>query len=138
MVNSHSFNYIGQGWREQQIQEQVKEWDTYGEFKLLINITPSFGNYKTRRCHLNWEGTGFKIVATLNGDLITELHILDYLYWKNPPQWIDKNMHYKIEELGLLDDNKETTNELVDFYNYYLNLMGTITIDNERFCSHRF
>ena len=124
LVKSHSFNHTGQGWREQQIQEQVKEWDTYGEFRLLINITPSFGNYKTKRCYLNWEGTGYNIVAVWNGDTITELHILDYLYWENPPQWIEKNKHYKREELGLFDEKKGTTNELVDFYNYYYNMMN--------------
>ena len=124
LVNSHSFNRTGQGWRGQQIQEQVKEWDTYGEFKLLINIIPFFGNYKTRRCFLNWEGTGYNIVANWDGDNITELHVLDYLYWEKPPQWIDKGKHYTIEELGLFDEKNGTTKELVDFYSFYYNMMN--------------
>jgi len=86
-------------------------------------MLPELGRNRVQYCgHLEWRFN--------NRTSYFRLSLLE----KNPPQWIDKNKHYKIEELGLFDDKKETTNELVDFYNYYLNLMGTVTIDNERLC----
>lgn len=122
LVDDNTFNKAGKGWMEHSIQNQIKDWDMYGDNQLYINITASFGKYNTRGCYLNWKDTGFNIAADWNGDSLVGLRVLDYLYWEKPARWVDKNKRYSIDELGLFKNGKYTA-QFVDFYDYYFDMI---------------
>lgn len=130
LVENKMFYKSGKGWMDQAIQEQFSEWEWYGRHQLCINITPSYGNYKTKRSYLNWKDTGYNITADWDGDSLVGLRILDYIYWETPAKWIDKDKHYSIVELSLFDDNNYSK-ELIDFYNYYFDMITKYSKEKE-------
>ena len=128
LQDNNVFLYSGQGYKGQQIQKQVKNWDVYGNYQLCINITPSFGNYTTRGCYLNWKdieknvSTGINIIAEWKDTDVESLGI--YEYWEKG-SWDDLGKSYTIKELGLFDGNDNPTDSLVDFFNFYYEIIVT-------------
>lgn len=128
LIENHSFNKVGQGWKGHAIQNQIKDWERYGRHQLYINVTASYGNYKTRGTYLNWKDTGINIAADWDGESLTGLCILHYI--EDPVDWIDKRKHYSLDELGLFDDGKYTE-QLNDFYDFYFNMIEKYTKEKE-------
>ena len=121
-IDNDVFFKTGIGWKGQAIQDQIKEWDCINNHRICIVITASYGSYKKRTCYLNWKDTGFNIVADWKNDSLVGLKILDYIYWEDPPVWVDKNKHYTIDELSLFDDST-ISKQLIDFYDFYIEMI---------------
>lgn len=101
-------NFIrgGQGHRGQNIQNQIKDWDTYENGTVFINVNPTV--YKSRGCYLNWEETAINVIAVWENNSIVNLKIVKDSY----PIFNSKEVLTKsITELGLFD-NQNSNDEL--------------------------
>ncbi|MBQ0102717.1 MAG: AAA family ATPase [Prevotellaceae bacterium] len=120
IVNTNKFKASGQGYAGDAIQNQISQWERYGDYVICINIQCSYGNYNTKKCYLNWKDTGINIFAKWSGNTIESLAI-GYCFW-----W-EKNYYNKYKEiynktlsdLGLYEDR--ITESLEQFFNYFLN-----------------
>lgn len=100
-----NFNRSGQGHRGQNIQNQIKEWESYSNGNICININPTV--YKGRGCYLNWEDTAINVNALWNNDTIVGLKIVKDSY---PISNAKDVLSYSIQDLGLLDNNPPNEN----------------------------
>ncbi len=120
LIEKNNFKRTGQGYGGDNIQKQILAWERYDNGKICINIQPNFGNYKSNKCYLNWEGTGINIVANWNGENINSLSQEHYLYWLDKPTRKKITKDLKINKLGLFDNKKDViTDELKKFYNSF-------------------
>ena len=99
------FNRSGQGHKGQNIQNQIKEWESYTNGDICININPTV--YKGRGCYLNWEDTAINVNALWNNDTIVGLKIVKDSY---PISNAKDVLSYSIQDLGLLDNNPPNEN----------------------------
>lgn len=121
LVDKNEFKKTGQGYKNENIQKQIKGWDIYGNMKICINIQnhQKTRDYTTKSCYLNWYGTSDNIIANWNNNIIESLQITNHNKSGNK----DSNYEPKtLNELGLFD--KESPNEtlksfLNDFYELY-------------------
>lgn len=95
-----NFNRSGQGHKGQNIQNQIKEWESYTNGDICININPTV--YKGRGCYLNWEDTAINVNALWDNDTIVGLKIVKDSY---PISNAKDVVSYSIQDLGLLDNN---------------------------------
>jgi 5-methylcytosine-specific restriction protein B len=100
-----NFNRSGQGHKGQNIQNQIKEWESYTNGDICININPTV--YKGRGCYLNWEDTAINVNALWNNDTIVGLKIVKDSY---PISNAKDVLSYSIQDLGLLDNNPPNEN----------------------------
>jgi hypothetical protein len=100
-----NFNRSGQGHKGQNIQNQIKEWESYTNGEICININPTI--YKGRGCYLNWEKTSINVNALWNNDSIVGLKIVKDSYPINNAKDV---VSYSIEDLRLLDNNPPNEN----------------------------
>lgn len=100
-----NFNRSGQGHKGQNIQNQIKEWESYTNGDICININPTV--YKGRGCYLNWEDTAINVNALWNNDTIVGLKIVKDSY---PIRNAKDVLSYSIQDLGLLDNNPPNEN----------------------------
>lgn len=100
-----NFNRSGQGHKGQNIQNQIKEWESYSNGNICININPTV--YKGRGCYLNWEDTAINVNALWNNDTIVGLKIVKDSY---PISNAKDVLSYSIQDLGLLDNNPPNEN----------------------------
>lgn len=100
-----NFNRSGQGHKGQNIQNQIKEWESYTNGNICININPTV--YKGRGCYLNWEDTAINVNALWNNDTIVGLKIVKDSY---PISNAKDVISYSIQDLGLLDNNPPNEN----------------------------
>lgn len=109
-----NFKRGGQGHKGQEIQNQIKEWDTYNNGNICININPTF--YKKRGCYLNWEDTAINVNALWDSDTIVGLKIVRDSY---PISNSKDVVSYKIQDLGLLnyDPPNENLKTFFDKFN---------------------
>jgi hypothetical protein len=105
-----NFNRSGQGHKGQNIQNQIKEWESYTNGDICININPTV--YKGRGCYLNWEGTAINVNALWDNDIIVGLKIVKDSY---PISNAKDVVSYSIQDLGLLDNNPPNENLKVFF-----------------------
>jgi 5-methylcytosine-specific restriction protein B len=108
-----NFKRGGQGHKGQEIQNQIKEWDTYNNGNICININPTF--YKKRGCYLNWEDTAINVNALWDSDTIVGLKIVRDSY---PISNSKDVVSYKIQDLGLLNYNPPNENLKTFFYKF--------------------
>ncbi|MBS0645434.1 MAG: AAA family ATPase [Verrucomicrobia bacterium] len=99
------FNRSGQGHKGQNIQNQIKEWESYTNGDICININPTV--YKGRGCYLNWEDTAINVNALWSNDTIVGLKIVKDSY---PISNAKDVLSYSIQDLGLLDNNPPNEN----------------------------
>lgn len=117
-IDKHSFSSTGQGWNDDSIQKQIADWEDIATHRLCINIQPNFGDYKSKKCYLNWIHTGINIFCEWQNEEVVSLSIGYAYWWKKPTR-------YKIEltnttsDLGLFDSNHDET-ILGDFYNRFV------------------
>jgi 5-methylcytosine-specific restriction protein B len=100
-----NFNRSGQGHKGQNIQNQIKEWESYTNGDICININPTV--YKGRGCYLNWEDTAINVNALWDNDTIVGLKIVKDSY---PISNAKDVVSYSIQDLGLLDNNPPNEN----------------------------
>lgn len=108
-----NFNRSGQGHKGQNIQNQIKEWESYTNGDICININPTV--YKGRGCYLNWEETSINVNALWNNDSIVGLKIVKDSY---PISNAKDVVSYSVQDLGLLDNNPPNEN-LKSFFNRF-------------------
>ena len=138
LKDNNDFLYTGQGYSGQRIQKQVKNWDSYGKYQLCINISPSFGNYTTRACYLNWKDTGTNVSTGIN--IIAEWKDSDveslgiYEYW-GESTWENKGKNFTLNELGLFDGNDNPTDCLADFFKCYYEMIVTYS-ENRKYMDY--
>jgi len=100
-----NFNRSGQGHKGQNIQNQIKEWDSYTNGDICININPTV--YKGRGCYLNWEDTAINVNALWDNDTIVGLKIVKDSF---PISNAKDVLSCSIQDLGLLDNNPPNEN----------------------------
>ncbi len=100
-----NFNRSGQGHKGQNIQNQIKEWESYTNGDICININPTV--YKGRGCYLNWENTAINVNALWSNDTIVGLKIVKD---SHPISNAKDVLSYSIQDLGLLDNNRPNEN----------------------------
>ncbi len=111
----NNFKRTGQGHNGGNIQNQIKNWSEYSICDICINIQPNYGNYRTKKCYLNWRYTGINIYAKWYKSNVKSL-IIGYYYWWIPDY--EDVIEKRIDDLGLFDDNYPN-DELKDFYNHF-------------------
>lgn len=120
LIDSQSFYKTGQGYNDDSIQRQIGQWeDIYPGHTLCINIQPNYGNYTSKKCYLNWSGTGINIFCKWGDDVVTGLSI-GYAYWWKKP------IEYKIIQTRSIEDlnlyNSSGDNGLLKgFYQSFIN-----------------
>ena len=120
LIDSQSFYKTGQGYNDDSIQRQIGQWeDIYPGHTLCINIQPNYGNYTSKKCYLNWSGTGINIFCKWGDDEVTGLSI-GYAYWWKKP------IEYKIIQTRSIEDlnlyNSSGDNGLLKgFYQSFIN-----------------
>jgi DNA replication protein DnaC len=119
LIENNSFKRTGQGYCGANIQKQVSNWEKYPNGKICINIQPNFGNYKSNKCYLNWEGTGINIVAKWDGENIKCLSQENYLYWLDKPQREKLTDDNDLYSLGLFDKEEFVKEDLRKFYDKF-------------------
>lgn len=100
-----NFTKSGQGHKGQKIQNQIKDWDSYPNGKICININPTV--YKTGGCYLNWDRTAINVNAVWENDSISKLKLVKDSY---PISNSKDVLVYKISDLGLFDYNSNNDN----------------------------
>lgn len=117
-IESRSFYSTGQGWNDDSIQKQIAEWENIASHRLCINVQPNFGDYTSKKCYLNWIGTGINIFCNWNNGEVVSLSI-GFAYWWMKPTRYKIELTNTVSELGLFDDNHNET-ILSDFYNRFV------------------
>lgn len=112
-----NFNRGGQGHKGQNIQNQIKEWESYTNGDICININPTV--YKGRGCYLNWEDTAINVNVLWDKNTIVGLKIVKDSY---PISNAKDVVSYSIQDLGLLDNNPPNEN-LKSFFDRFNKLI---------------
>lgn len=105
-----NFNRSGQGHKGQNIQNQIKDWESYTNGDICININPTV--YKGRGCYLNWKDTATNVNALWDNDTIVGLKIVRDSY---PISNAKDVVSYNNQGLGLLDNNPPNENLKIFF-----------------------
>ncbi len=100
-----NFNRSGQGHKGHNIQNQIKEWESYTNGDICININPTV--FKGRGCYLNWKETAINVNSLWDNDTIIGLKIVKDSY---PISNAKDVVSYSIKDLGLLDNNPPNEN----------------------------
>ncbi len=115
--NIKIFNRGGQGHKGQKIQNQVKDWESYNNGTIAININPTV--YKGRGCYLNWLPTSINVNAVWDNDSIVKLKIVEDSYPVNNAKDV---LTYDITDLGIFDNNSPNDN-LKSFFDKFDSLI---------------
>lgn len=120
LVKKHRFTQSGQGYNGGNIQSQISDWEKYDCGTICINVQGHFGSdYTTRKCYLNWKGTGQNVYAKWDASKIKiiSLRLTEYRYWLDTPDYIDSK-EFLISDIGL-NDGKNPNKALKDMFNLY-------------------
>lgn len=117
-IINHDFNYTGQGYNGDRIQEHIKDWEIIKNHTICINVQPNFGSYTSKKSYLNWIETGVNIFCQWNDNKVNALAV-GYAYWWHKPTEYKLLLTKTIEELGLFKENEYNQN-LEDFYNSFV------------------
>ena len=120
-IDKNDFRKTGQGYKGDKIQRQIEEWQYICDNKIGINIQPNFGTYQSKKCYLNFVGTGINIFADWDGNRISSLSV-GYCYW-----WKDAQIHEVLRSWtteGLKLYTETISPELDSMYKFYLNVIN--------------
>lgn len=113
----HNFRKTGTGHKNERIQNQIRDWDTYAEGRICITIKPNyFGNYKAQTCYLTWQGTGLNVIADWDNNHVASLQLKEYQWTED--KRVDLGGCNTITELGLFDGTPPNET-LTQFFNRY-------------------
>ena len=122
LITQNNFYATGQGYKSANIQKQIQNWEIYSEGRICITIRSNYGDYKTRKSYLTWQGTGLNVIANWNNNHVESLRLEEYQYWTKEKNRIDLGVCNTLTELGLFDGN--ASNEtLKQFFNKYADLI---------------
>lgn len=121
LIEKGNFRKTGQGYANNKIQQQVKDWENYPHGKICINIQQNFGSYFSSKCYLNWEGTGLNIIAEWSEKKVISLYQEEYFYWENPKRRKEFGEKISLVNLGLFTGSESCTDQLIDFYSVFEN-----------------
>lgn len=116
LIEKNKFKRSGQGYAGANIQLQIKEWQTYTDGQICINVQANFGDYKSAKSYLNWLGTGLNIIANWSEGKITSLYQEEYLHWEKNPTRKKYGKQITLSDLGLFDKNETVTSDLIIFF----------------------
>lgn len=116
LIEENKFYKAGQGYSNGSIQNQISHWERYLDSKICINVSPNFGDYKTKRCYLNWIGTGINIYCEWEQNQIVGLHIGYYYPWNELHN--EPHKYASLSGLGLYSDT--ITESLHNFYDAFM------------------
>lgn len=109
----HKFKSSGQGWKDDSIQNQISQWDTYNNNdKACINIYAA--NYQSKACYLNWRGSWYNVRPNWGNNHIIELYLS-----KDEKPSAKSILTQSIEKLGLFD-NQPSNTCLKNFFDEFL------------------
>lgn len=108
-----SFIETGLGYKDQQIQKQIKDWSIYSKDEICINVSYSFGSIQTRNCYLNWKDSWNNVRPRWSNNNITSLYITE-----QEKADAQSELEYAVEELGLYQDI--ITKNLRSFYEKFM------------------
>ena len=111
MVMKKNFFYSGQGYNGNNIQNQIKEWATYENKEVCINVYAS--NYQSNGNYLNWKGTWLNVRPKWKNN-----HIVDLYLTKEEGSGAKSELEHSNSELGLFD-GKTPNQTLKDFFDKY-------------------
>jgi 5-methylcytosine-specific restriction endonuclease McrBC GTP-binding regulatory subunit McrB len=124
LEDNNQFFKTGLGYKNQRIQESIKQWENYSCGRVCLNIVPNYGNYMAKTCYLNWENTGLNIIADWKNDEINSLSLVSYKYWEKPPKWEYLYIKEKILDLELFNNSNEVNNKLKFFFNAFCKMIN--------------
>ena len=105
----------GQGYNDDKIQDQIKDWCYYPVGKICISVQYSRGGgYASLGSYLHWPGTGLNINAKWN-DEKTEI---DYLYYRNVDDVTSE--YQKTFSISKSDLFSTSTQKLEALYDHYI------------------
>ncbi|MFK8283848.1 McrB family protein [Capnocytophaga canis] len=120
LVEKNKFRKAGQGYNDDKIQLQIKEWENYSIGKICINVSGYTPNrYISEFCYLNWLGTGINICAKWEDSKIKSLYLTEYRYWEHNTPRVNLETGYSLFELKLFEEG--TSPELETFFDKYKN-----------------
>lgn len=113
-----NFKRGGQGHKEQQIQNQIKDWDIYDNGKICINVNPT--TYQSGGTYLNWKHTAINVNAEWKDKKIVSLKIMRDSYPLNNAKHV---MTISVGDLGLFD-KQEPNDQTKTFFNQFNELIN--------------
>lgn len=120
-VKADNFYKQGQGYKDDNIEKQVAEWDHYDIGQININVQGNYGSYTTKKCYINWRGTGINVIAEWQNNKVIDFQVYIYDY-KDTYDWESKGTKYPLSELNLFDKKDDVSLSLVKLYNLYYQL----------------
>lgn len=112
-----NFKRGGQGHKEQQIQNQIKDWETYDNGTICINVNPT--TYQGGGTYLNWKHTAINVNAEWEDKKIVSLKIMKDSY---PLINAKHVITISVSDLGLFD-KQEPNKQLTTFFNKFNELI---------------
>ena len=112
-----NFKRSGQGHKEQQIQNQIKDWELYDNGKICINVNPT--TYQGGGTYLNWKHTAINVNAEWEDKRIVSLKIMKDSYPLNNAKHV---MTISVSDLGLFN-KQEPDEQLKTFFNQFNELI---------------
>lgn len=112
-----NFKRGGQGHKEQQIQNQVKDWESYDNGRICINVNPT--TYQSGGTYLNWKHTAINVNAEWEDKKIINLKIMKDSYPLNNAKHV---ITKSVSDLGLFD-KQEPNEQLITFFNQFNELI---------------
>ena len=125
IINKPNFRRTGHGYKGENIQKCISSWEKFPEGTICINVQDQFGkkDFTTKKCYLNWKGTGVNIIAHWKSKHITSLEVINYIYWEDPGRWEPGIIATSVKDLGLFENKESDNSEIDTFYNSYSNLL---------------
>lgn len=112
-----SFNRSGQGHKEQNIQNQIIDWELYNNGKICINVNPT--TYTGGGTYLNWKHTSINVNTEWKDNKIINLKIMKDSYPLNNAKHV---LTISVNKLGLFD-KQEPNENLISFFNQFNDLI---------------
>ena len=117
-VDSGSFKKAGQGYKGDNIQKQIANWEQFSEGRICISVYGS--SYKGLATYLHWDSTPHNVIANWKGNDILTLQLLDYN--DSTKEREPLNVKFSLKELGLYDGKGTNTNIKV-FFDEFVKLL---------------
>ena len=118
LFDKNRFAHSGQGYNGHTIQTQISQWEEYSMGVICINIAAT--SFTGRGSYLNWEGTGYNVLASWNDNKkdIVGLQLAICSMEGKKGFWENVGKAKTLEDLGLFDDSPPNSAIKTFFDNY--------------------
>lgn len=117
-IDSGTFKKAGQGYKGDNIQKQISNWEQLSVGRICISVYGS--SYKGLATYLHWDSTPHNIIANWKGTSISTLQLLDYNDTTKEREPL--NIKFSLEDLGLYD-GKEPNDNVKVFFSEFVKLL---------------